>query len=157
MLLVVGQDHAAAGAADRLVDRGRDDVGMRHRVRVQVGRHQPGEVGHVREQDRADVVGDLAEQREVELAGIGGPAGDDQLGPVLGGELGDLVHVHEAVLAAHVVGDDVVEAARDVLGHPVGQVAAVGEVEAEDRVARLEQREVGGRVRRAPECGCTLA
>ena len=41
---------------------------------------------------------------------------------------------------ADVVGDDVVQLAGEVQPHAVGEVAAVGEVEAEDGVAGLEQR-----------------
>ena len=76
------------------------------------GGDEPGEVGHVDEQLRADRVGDLAEGGEVEVARIGGPAGDDHLRLVLVGEPLDLLHVAAQVLAADVVGDDVVEPAR---------------------------------------------
>ena len=68
---------------------------------------------------------------------------DDHLRLVLLRELGDLVHVHELVLAAHVVGDDVVELPRDVQLHPVREVAAVVQGHPHDRVARVDQRHVG--------------
>jgi hypothetical protein len=48
------------------------------------------------------------------VAGIGGPARDDHLGLVLLRQSHDLVHVDEPVLAAHMVGDDLVELPRDV-------------------------------------------
>ena len=70
---------------------------------------EAGEVRHVDHQLRADRVGDLAEGGEVEVARVGRAAGDDHLRPVLVGEPRDLVHVDEVVLAAHVVGDDLVE------------------------------------------------
>ena len=47
------------------------------------GRDEPGEVGHVDHQLRADLVGDPPELGEVEVARIGGPARDDHLRPVL--------------------------------------------------------------------------
>ena len=50
-------------------------------------------------------------------------------------------------LAVDLVGRDVVQPARDVELHPVAEVAAVGQREAHDRVARLQQRVVDGRVR----------
>ena len=50
-LLACDRIMPAAAAADRLVDRGRDDVGVRHRVRMQAGCDQPGEVRHVDHQD----------------------------------------------------------------------------------------------------------
>ena len=39
----------------------------------------------------------------------------------------------------HAVADEVVELARDIELHAVGQVAAVGQVQPEHRVARLRQ------------------
>ena len=75
----LAEDHPAARAAERLVDRRRDHVGVRHRVGVQAGGDEAGEVGHVDHQLGADLVGDLAEAREVELARVGRPAGEDQL------------------------------------------------------------------------------
>ena len=82
-LLVVGQDHPAARAAERLVDRGRGHVRVLDRVRVLAGGDQAGEVRHVDHQLRVDRVGDLAEGGEVELPRVGRPAGDDHLRPVL--------------------------------------------------------------------------
>ena len=140
------EDQAAAAAADRLVRRRRDDVGVRHRARVQAGGDQPGEVRHVDHQQRADLVGDLAEAREVELARVGGPAGDDQLRLALARDARDLVHVDQARLAVDPVGRDVVEPAGEVDLHAVREVAAVRQLEAQDRVARLQQRVVDGRV-----------
>ena len=67
-------------------------------------------------------------------------------GPVLLGEALDLGHVDQAGLVVDVVGDHVVELAGEVDLHAVGQVAAVGQVQAQDRVAGLEQREHRGRV-----------
>ena len=139
---VVGQDDPAARAAERLVRGGGDDVGVRHRVGVQPGRDQAGEVGHVHHQVGADQVGDPAELGEVELPGVGRPAGDDQLRPVLDGQALDLGHVDAAWSSfAHLVGDHVVELAGEVDPHAVGEVAAVGQRQAEDGVARLEQGE----------------
>ncbi len=58
----------------------------------------------------------------------------------------DLVHVDQAALAVDLVGGDVVQATGDVDLHAVREVAAVGQREAHDRVARLQQRVVDGRV-----------
>ena len=126
------------------MDRRRDDIGVRDRVGVLAGGDEAGEVGHVDHQLGADRVGDLAEGGEVELARVGGPAGDDQRRPVLLGEARDLVHVDPQVLAADVVGDRVVELAGDVDLHPVAEVAAVVERQPEEGVARFQQRHVGG-------------
>ena len=81
--LLAAEDDPAARAAEGLVDRRRDDVGVLDGVRVLAGGDQPGEVRHVHHQPGADRVGDLAERGEVELARVGGPAGDDHLRLVL--------------------------------------------------------------------------
>ena len=57
--------------------------------------------------------------------------------------------VDARVRLADAVGMDLEEAAREVEGHAVGQVTAVGQVHAHDPVAGLEDRHVGGRVRLA--------
>ncbi len=103
-------------------------------------------MGHVDHQVGADRIGDLPEAREVEMTRVGRPAGDDHLRPVRLGELLDLVHVDQRGLAVDVVGDDVVQPPGDVDLHPVREVAAVGELEPHERVARGEQRVVDGRV-----------
>ena len=110
------------------------------------GRHQPREVRHVHDEVGAHRVGDLAEAHEVELARVGRPAGEQQLGLVLLRQARDLVHVEPGVLPAHAVRDDVVQPPREVELHAVREVAAVVELHAHDPVARLEQRVVDGRV-----------
>ena len=67
-------------------------------------RHEAGEMGHVDHQPGADRIGDLAEFLEVPDAGIGGAAGDDQLGLVLMGEALDLGVVEKLILLAHAIG-----------------------------------------------------
>src|SRR5262249_58639072 len=96
--LVLGQDDPAAGAAEGLVGGGGDDVRVRHRGGVQAGGDQPGEVGHVDHQVGVHRVGDAAELGEVQLPGVGRPAGDDQLWAVLIGELLHLGHIHPVVV-----------------------------------------------------------
>ncbi|GAA3044020.1 hypothetical protein GCM10020000_24360 [Streptomyces olivoverticillatus] len=140
------EDHTTARTAQRLVRGGGDDVRVRHRRGVQPGGDEAREVGHVDHQVCADLVGDPAEGREVQLPRVGGPAGDDQLRPVLLGEALDLLHVDQVGLLVDVVGDHVVELAGEVDLHAVGQVPAVGEVQTQDGVAGVEQREHRGRV-----------
>ena len=73
-------------------------------------------------------------------------AGHDQLRSMLQREPLDLGHVDAEVLLVHVVGNDVVQLAGEVDPHPVGEVTPVREVEAEDRVARVEEGEHRGGV-----------
>ncbi|KUL43182.1 hypothetical protein ADL28_43075 [Streptomyces violaceusniger] len=140
------EDHPAARAAEGLVRGGRHDIGVRHRARVEARGHQPGEVRHVHHQIRAHLVGDPPERGEVQPAGVGRPTRDDHLGPVGEREPLDLVHVDAQIGLAHVVRHDLVQPAGVVDAHAVGQMPAVREVEAEDRVAGPQQREHRGRV-----------
>ncbi len=111
------------------------------------GGDQPGEVRHVHEQEGADLVGDLAEPHEVELPRVRRPAGDDQLGLDPAGQPADLVHVDPVVLLGDLVRCHVVEQPGEVDPHAVREVPAVCQRQAQDRVARLDQRLHRRRVR----------
>ncbi len=146
-LLVAAEDEARARPGERLVRRRGHEVAVLDRVRMEACGHEPREVSHVAEQERADLVGDLAEAPRLDGARIRGAAADDELGPVLLRQAQDVVVVDEVRLARDPVVDDLVEAPREVHLQPVGQVPAVRELERQDRVARLQHREVHGHVR----------
>ena len=59
--LIVRQNDAAARTAQRLVRGGGDDIRVGNRTLVQTGSHQTGNVRHVNEQVRADLVCDFSE------------------------------------------------------------------------------------------------
>ena len=84
------EDQAAARTAQRLVRRRRDDVGVRHGIRIDAGSDEAGDVRHVDEEVRADAVGDRAEALPVDDARIRREAGDDHPRPMLLRELLDL-------------------------------------------------------------------
>ena len=67
-VLLAAQDRAGARAAQRLVGRERDDVGVRDRRRVRAPGDEPRDVRGVDQQQRADLVGDRAERLEVDDA-----------------------------------------------------------------------------------------
>src|SRR5438132_13721057 len=100
----------------------------------------------VRHERRADLFRDLAERLEVDRARERRAARDDQLGPVLPGEVTNLVEVDALGILADAVGDDRVELARAVYWAAGGEVAAGREVRPQYGVAGLEQREVHGHV-----------
>ena len=121
---------------------GGDHVAVGHRAGVLARRDEAGEVGHVGHEVGPHRIGDLAEAGEVELTGIGRPAGDDQLGLGLLGDARELVHVEPRVLLAHAVGHDVEVEPGEVDLHPVGEMAAVIELHAQDPVTGIEQGHV---------------
>ena len=146
MELLATEDHAGAGTAKGLVSRGRDDVGVGHGVGMQPRRDQPREVGHVYDQAGAHVVGDRPEALEVHEARVRRPAGHDQLGAMVVGERSTASIVDQARFRVDPVGDDVVQPARDIDLHPVGEVTAVGQLEPHERVAWVKQGHVDGGV-----------
>ena len=101
---VVRQHHAAARAAQGLVGRRRDDMGVRQRAGIDAGGDEAGIVRHVDHEEGADLVGHLAEAREVDLARIGRGAGDDQLRPVAARDLLHLLVVDQVGVGFHAVG-----------------------------------------------------
>ena len=124
-----------------------DEVAVLDRVRVQARRHQTREMRHVAEEERVDLVGDLPELVGLDGPRVGGAAADDQLRLVLPSEVEHIVVVDHVRLAAHAVVGDRVQPAREVDLQAVRQVAAVRELEREDRVARLQRGHVDGHVR----------
>ena len=135
---------AAARAAERLVGGARDEVGYRDGVVVDPGGDEAGVVGHVDHQLGADFPRDLGEGAVRDLTGIGAGTGDDELRLVLAGESRHLIEVEALIALPHAVMDKLVEHPGGIELHAVRQVAAMGEVEGKDRVARLN----GGHVDR---------
>ena len=62
-LLVIGQDHAAARPAQRLVRRRRHDMRVREWRGMHAGGDKTGEMRHVDHQQGADFVADRRERR----------------------------------------------------------------------------------------------
>ncbi|MET3801847.1 hypothetical protein ABID70_001802 [Clavibacter michiganensis] len=144
---VAAEDDAGPGARQGLVHGGGDHVRVRDRRGVDARGDEAREVRHVDPELGADLVGDRAERGEVEVAGVRRPAGDDDLRAVLERLLAHDVHVDEEGVGIHAVGGRVVELPGEVELHAVREVAAVRELEAEDRVARLRDGGEDGSVR----------
>ena len=139
------ENHAAAGAAQGLVGSGGDHVGVRHRRLMQPGRYQTGDVGHVHHEIRAHGIGHLPEFSEVDDPGIGGGTGNDDLGLAGLGGLQQRVIV-DGLILAQTVGHDMEILAGDIDGAAVAQVAAVGQIHAQNGVPRLRQCEEGRQI-----------
>ena len=150
------EDHGTAGTTERLVGGGGDHVGVLEGRLVDAGGDQTGDVSHVDHEVAANKVGDLAHAGVVDLAAVGRGTGNEDLGAVHEGVLLELVVVDDASLEVDAVGEglEVGGDGGDLLGRglvAVGQVTAVGEVEAHDALVRphdsLVDLEVGGRAR----------
>ena len=141
-ILRAAQHETAARSAQRLVRRRGDEVGVRHRARMNLRRDQPGDVRHVGDDRGADVAADLADALEIDLSRVGAGADHDHLRLVLVGETFQFFVIDALVVFSNAVRNDRVELAGEVQRMSVRQMAAVRQVHAEDRVARLQQREV---------------
>ncbi len=108
--------------------------------------HQSGEVGHVDEVDRAHLVGNLAHARKVDDARIGAASADDHLGPFFFGKALEFVVVDRLGFLRDAVGNDLVSLAGKIEMMAVRQVAAMRQIQAEDRVARLQNGGIRGHV-----------
>ena len=146
--LLVGENEARAGAAQRFV-RGRgDDVGVRERIGMDPARHQAGKMRHVDQQLGPDLIGDVAEATEIENPRIGRSTSNNHLRPMFVREPFHLVEVDPVIVASHAVRNGFEPAPRHVDGRAMGEMAAGGEVEAHEGVARRHQCHEGGGVRR---------
>ncbi len=108
---------------------------------------QPGDVGHVCHQQRRHFVGDLPELGEVDLARVRAIAAQDHLRPQLAGLGPHAVEVDGLGGRVQLVVVRLVEDGGGVELHPVRQVPAAGQVQRDERLARLhdghERRQVG--------------
>ena len=149
-VLLLAEHEARARSRKRLVRRRRHEIAVRHRIRVQAGRDEPGEVGHVAHQEGANLVGDLAEAVGLDRTRVGRPATDDQLRSRRLRDPQHVVVVDKVRLRRYAVARNRVEAPREIDFEPVRQVSAMRELEPEQRVARLQTGEVDTHVRLRP-------
>ena len=146
LFIGAGEDETAARAAQGFVRGGGNDIGNRHRVRVQPRCDQPGDVRHIDQQISADAVGNLAETLEIKNLRIGGKAGDDHLRLVLAGHALQRVVINQAGFQVKAVVNGVVQPAGKADRRAVRQMAAVAKIHAEYRVARVKQGEEDGSI-----------
>ena len=146
-VLLAAQDQAAARAAQRLVRRRGDEIGVRHRTGVNAGRDQSCDVRHVGTDRRANTVGARADPLEIDRPRIRAGADNDHLWLVLGREAIELVVVDPFVVFAHAVRHDGVQLAGEIERVTVREMPPVRQIHAEHGVSRLQQRHVHGHVR----------
>jgi hypothetical protein len=149
----LAKDDATARTAQRLVGRRGHNIGDAEGRRVHTTSDQARDVGDVGDQDRTNLVGDGAKGGEVELPRVGAGATPEELGPVLAREGAHFVEVDAVRIGAHSVALAVEVFARNADLPAVGQVAASGQRETEDRVAGLTKSEVDRQIGRAAAVG----
>ena len=107
---------------------------------------QASDVGHIKNVDCAYLVGDLAHPGEIPKAGIGAGAADDHFGLFACGDFFHFVVVDQLGVTTNVVEGGPIELAAEAEFVSVGEMAAVGQIEAQNGVARLQNRRKGGGV-----------
>ena len=108
--------------------------------------NQASDVSHIDHEVCADFMGDLRHTLEVDDARISGSAADDQLRLMLFRQLFHLVIIDGLSLRIDAVGDDVVQLAGEVRRAAMGQMAAVIQAHAHNRIARLHRGEICGKI-----------
>ena len=131
-------------AAQRLVRGRRHHVRVRHRIRIHAGGDQARDVRHVDHEPGAHRIGNLAHARPVDHPGVGRETADQHLRLVLFRQLGHALVIDLAGIVIQAVVHGVEDLAGEIHLGPVGQVAALGQIHAQNRVAGLEQRQVNG-------------
>ena len=108
--------------------------------------HQTGNMGHIHHQIGADFVCNLTELGKVDGAGIGAGTGNDHPGLAGLGGFQNFFIVDGLRFVIQTVGDDVEVFAGDIHRTAVGQMTAVCQIHAQNRVAGIYQSEESGQV-----------
>ena len=143
-VLLPAENHAAAGAPQRLVGRRGDEIGVGHRVRVQAGGNKARDVGHIHHKVGAHGVGHLTEAGKVDHSRIGAGAGDDHLGLAFLGNAHQIVVIDPLRLLRNAVGYDVEVLAGEVYRAAVCEMPAMGQVHAQNGVTGLQHGKIHG-------------
>ncbi len=106
---------------------GGDHISKWHRVGVDAGSDQTGNVCHVHKQECTDLIGNSAETWEIQHAGIGREASHDHFGFVLNGKPFDFVIVDQARVGVQAVLYRFIQLAGEVDACAVSKVTAMGQ------------------------------
>ena len=120
---------------------------------MHASRNQSGEMRHVDQVERADFVRDLPHAGKIDDSRIGAAAADDQLRPLLLGQLFQIVVVDGFGFLGHAIRNDAVSLAGKIQMMAVSKMSAVRQIESENGVARLQHRREGLHVGLGPGVG----
>ena len=113
-VLGLGEDATTTRTTKGLVGGERDDVGVRNRVRMHPAGDEPGDMGGIEHEQRANLVGDGPDGFGIDDARVCSCPGDDHLGALTQRRLADLVVVDPLIGGRDAIGHEVVEETRDV-------------------------------------------
>lgn len=141
------EDQSATGSAQALVAGGGDDISMLERTGKDLGRNKAGDVGHIRQHIRANLVADITDALVVDQSAVGTRAGNNDLGTVKQGELLELLIVNEARLLVQAVRDslEVLGNGRNLLCRclvAVREMASVRQIESHESVVGIHESRI---------------
>ena len=145
-VLVVGQNQAAARAAQRFVGRRGDNIGIRNRALVLPACDKTCNVRHIDHQHSAVAMSNFGQLFKIDSTGIGGGTGHKHLGAHLGNLLGKAGVVNAAIFGRDAIGNEIIVFAAHIDRGTVGQVPALGKIHAHDGIAQIQQRKIDGQV-----------
>ncbi|OPZ96947.1 MAG: hypothetical protein BWY71_01773 [Planctomycetes bacterium ADurb.Bin412] len=113
-----------------------------NRIRMQAGADQAGDMGNVRQNLRVVLAGDFRNFVKIDLPGIRTGPADDQFGFVLFGQLAELVVINGFRIPPDAIADEFIQFAAEIQLEAVAEVAAMGKVHGQNRIARLQLRKI---------------
>ena len=105
-------------------------------------RYQSGEVRHVNQKQRANFVGDLPHAREVNNSRIRAASPDDQLRTFFLRQLFQIVIINRLSLFGDAVRNDAISFAGKIQVMAMREMSAMRQVQAKNRVPRLQHRSI---------------
>ena len=144
------QNDATSRTAQRLVGCRGHNVCIGNRAGVFSGSHETGNVGHVDQQIGANRIGNRSKLLPVQPSRISGKARDNHFGPVFFSQPRDVVVVDLASGSIGTVLHWVVQLARKIHRRAVGQVTAISQTHAQNRVASFQQGKINRGVSLGP-------
>ena len=144
------QNATTTWAAQCFVRSERDNVGIRHGVRVCTTSYETSKVSDVEHEKCADFVSDCFERFRIKSTRIASCSSNNHLWTMFKGKVAHLFKVNSLFTCGDSVGLEVVENAARIDWRSVGEVTAVVKTETQNSVAWIQKTQVNSHV-----CACT--
>gem|GEM_PF-4229514 len=143
-------DNRSSWTTEGFVCGGRDDVTVGNRIREGSTGDETRDMGDICHEVGTNFVGDVAESCPVKISRVCGKPSNDHTRFRLHRDSFDLIHVDHLRLFVDPIGDDLVEKTGEIQRMSMRQVSTLIETHPENRVARLQEPKVDGKI-----CGRT--
>ena len=113
---------------------------------VEAGGDQPGNMGHIHHEIGLYFPGNFGKAVKIKSPRISAGPGDDHFGAVLPGHLRHHGKIDFFGLAIHPVGDGLEQASGKIHCGAVAQMAAMGQIHAQDGITRFKEGKIDGHI-----------